>query len=629
MPAKTRKEKIKVQTALNMVSSYVRPYWKHLVVLVVFLLATTGLATLQPLVMAPMVDVVLNEENIFSVEEEVSPIAISELTLNNANEFVAQTLSLGDMEAWDIVLLLTGVYLILVVLLATIEALTFYLVTVVRVNAYRNLQSDVFRHLLSLSMNYFNAQRSGEIVSRLDRDTQNSVSNLTNLIRILAVAPITVLFYGYLLARTNLTLMFLIGGIAGLQLLISRMMRTRLKQLTLAEFDFIAKVNAYLQEIFQNIRVVKSFAAESYEQYNFGTKVQKLINVHIKRALFRHIEEPVISMIKGIASVSILIFSARELLSGSLTVPGFVLFLYLGRAMIAPMTQLGQAYLSLQEMSASSERVFQILQLQPLVEDGNVEIEAFGDKLRFENVGFSYGDDDVLQGITLEISRGEMVALVGPSGAGKSTLVDLVLRHYDPTEGQVSIDGQDLKNLQIDAYRRLFGVVAQENLLFNNTLTENIRYARKELSLEEVKDAAIAANAADFIEAMPTGYETIVGDRGIRLSGGQRQRIAIARAIAHKPEILIMDEATSSLDTESERLVQAAIDDVIKDTTAIVVAHRLSTVVHADKIVVMNEGRIQDVGKHAELLKRNALYKRLCELQFRPEINKELPVVTN
>jgi ABC-type multidrug transport system fused ATPase/permease subunit len=208
-------------------------------------------------------------------------------------------------------------------------------------------------------------------------------------------------------------------------------------------------------------------------------------------------------------------------------------------------------------------------------------------------------------------------------------LVDLVLRHYDPTEGQVSIDGQDLKKLQIDAYRRLFGVVAQENLLFNNTLTENIRYARKELSLEEVKDAAIAANAADFIEAMPTGYETIVGDRGIRLSGGQRQRIAIARAIAHKPEILIMDEATSSLDTESERLVQAAIDDVIKDTTAIVVAHRLSTVVHADKIVVMNEGRIQDVGKHAELLKRNALYKRLCELQFRPEINKELPVVTN
>lgn len=618
---------VEFPSPLKMVFSYVRPYWKRLLVLVVLLLVTTGLSTLQPMVMAPMVDVVLNERSIFTSDESADPVQLSEVNLNNADEYVSQLLSLGAMEPWDIVLLLTGVYLAIVVLLAIIEAISFYLVTLVRVNAFRNLQGDLFRHLLSLSMDYFNVQRTGEIVSRLNRDTQSSVTNLTNVIRILAVAPITVLFYGFLLARTNLNLMLLIGVIAGLQLLIARLMRTKLKQLTLDEFDFIARVNAYLHEVFQNIRVVKSFVAEDFEQDSFGAKVQKLINVQIKRALFRHIEEPVISMIKGIASVGILIFSARELLNGTLTVPGFVLFLYLGRAMIPPMTQLGQAYLSIQEMGASAERVFQILQTRPLVEDGSQRNVDFRKMLRFENVTFTYGDAPVLENVSLEIARGQMVALVGPSGAGKSTLTDLILRHYDPTEGQVSIDGVNLKELEIESYRSLFGVVAQENLLFNTTLAENIAYGREGLSQTEIVEAAIAANAAEFIESMPEKYETLVGDRGIRLSGGQRQRVAIARAIVHKPEILIMDEATSSLDTESERLVQAAIDDVIKDTTAIVVAHRLSTVIHADKIVVMDDGRVQDVGKHAELLERSALYKRLCELQFQVDGSEDVLAV--
>jgi subfamily B ATP-binding cassette protein MsbA len=606
----------KFKSPLDMVFNYVRPHWKKLLLLVLLLLASTGLSTLQPLVMAPMVDVVLNESSIFASDESAEPLQLSEVNLNNADEYVSQLFSLGSMEIWDIVLLLTGAYLVIVVLLALVEVITFYLITRVRVSAFRSLQSDLFRHLLSLSMDYFNAQRTGEIVSRLNRDTQNAVANLTNVFRILAVAPITVLFYGYLLARTNLYLMLLIGGIAGLQLFVARLMRTRLKQLTLDEFDFIARVNAYLHEIFQNIRVVKSFVAEDYEEESFSAKVQKLVNIQINRALFRHIEEPIISMIKGIASVGILIFSARELLNGTLTVPGFVLFLYLGRAMIPPMTQLGQVYLIVQEMGASSERVFQILKQQPLVEDGKQKVSDFRETLRFENVSFSYEDAPVLEKVSIEIERGQMVALVGPSGAGKSTLTDLILRHYDPTEGRASIDGVDLRDLQVDSYRRLFGVVAQENLLFNTTLAENIAYGRDGISQDEIEKAAIAANAAEFIESMPEKYETFVGDRGIRLSGGQRQRIAIARAIVHKPEILILDEATSSLDTESERLVQAAIDDVIKDTTAIVVAHRLSTVIHADKIIVMEEGRVEDVGKHAELLERSALYKRLCELQF-------------
>ena len=617
------------RSPLHMVFSFVRPYWKRLAILVVLLLAMTGLATLQPLVMAPMVDVVLNESNLFVSGESADPVQLSEVNLNNADKYVSQLLSLGSMEPWDIVLLLTAAYLFIILLSAIIEAITFYLITIVRVNAYRNLQASVFRHFLSLSMDYFNAQRSGEIVSRLNRDTQNSVTNLTNVVRVLAVAPITLLFYGFLLVRTNLNLLILVAIIASLQMLIARLMRTRLKQLTLDEFDFIARVNAYLHEIFQNIRVVKSFVAENYEQGSFGARVQKLVRVQINRALFRHLEEPIVSMIRGVASVSILIFSARELLNGSLTVPGFVLFLYLGRAMISPMTQLGQSYLSIQEMSASAERVFQMLETEPLVSDGEQRVWEFKQSIRFENVSFSYGDAPVLEEVNLEITRGQMIALVGPSGAGKSTLTDLLLRLYDPTEGQVSIDGVDLRKLQVEPYRRMFGVVAQENLLFHTTLSENIAYGRDGLTQAEIEDAAKAANAFEFIENMPDRYETLVGDRGVRLSGGQRQRVAIARAIVHKPEILIMDEATSSLDTESERLVQSAIDQVIKDTTAIVVAHRLSTVIHADKIIVLEEGRVVDQGKHAELLKRSPLYKRLCELQFQTDGATEILAASN
>jgi subfamily B ATP-binding cassette protein MsbA len=258
------------------------------------------------------------------------------------------------------------------------------------------------------------------------------------------------------------------------------------------------------------------------------------------------------------------------------------------------------------------------------IQDGPIDQTEFAKQIKFQNVNFSYGDEPVLENINLDIERGSMVALVGPSGAGKSTLTDLVMRFYDPTSGSIELDGVNLKELNVEAFRRLYGVVNQENLLFNATIGKNISYGRDGVSQEQIEIAAEIANAAKFIEDIPEGYETIVGDRGIRLSGGQRQRVAIARAIVHQPKILILDEATSSLDTESERLVQAAIDRVIQDTTAIVVAHRLSTVIHADKIVVLEEGRIQDQGKHKELLERSKLYRRLCELQFQMESFPEL-----
>jgi subfamily B ATP-binding cassette protein MsbA len=277
---------------------------------------------------------------------------------------------------------------------------------------------------------------------------------------------------------------------------------------------------------------------------------------------------------------------------------------------------LAGAYTRIQSTLAASSRVIQLLDLAPEVKDGSGTIAAFTDRIAIRDVGFSYGGEPVLEHVSLEIAKGEVVALVGPSGVGKSTLADLILRLYDPVTGVITIDGRDLRTLKQESYRGLFGVVSQEALLFNATILENIAYGREGISAAEIARAARIANAHDFVSEFPEGYDTVVGDRGIRLSGGQRQRIAIARAIVGSPPILVLDEATSALDSESERFVQQAIDRVIQGATSIVIAHRLSTVLHADKIVVLGRGGIEAVGRHPELLAGNETYARLYRLQF-------------
>ena len=616
----------KYRSPLRFIYLLVRPYWKQIVLWVFLLFMLTGLKVLQPLVMTPMIDVVLRQVdvNVSGETQQVSgePLDITEVNLNNADEYVSQVLNLANSEPWQIVLFLSVAYLVISIFIAAVTSTTFYIYTWVRIHAYRNVEAEVFGHLLSLSMDYFNIRRSGEIVSRLSQDTHAAVTSLANIIRALASAPFSILFYGFLLARTNLGLMLLAALIGVLQWVVVRVLRTRLRELVISEFDMIARVGSYLQEVFQNIRIVKSFVAEKFEGIRLNRNVGELIPIHIKRALYRHAQEPIVSLINAAANIGILVLSARELLNGNLTIPGFFLFLYLGRAMIPPITELGQTYLGIEEMQASAQRLFQIVSIKSSIVNGSQKITGFTDHIEFKNVSFGYGDETVLNKVSISISRGQMVAIVGPSGAGKSTLTDLLLRLYDPTAGEILIDGQDLRNLEVESYRRLFGVVAQENLLFNATIAENIAYGRSNISMGDIEASAKVANASDFIEGLPNKYQTFVGDRGIRLSGGQRQRIAIARAIVHNPEILIMDEATSSLDTESERFVQSAIDAVIKGTTAVVVAHRLSTVIHADKIIVLENGRILDQGKHAELYERCPLYRRLCDLQFNVDTPK-------
>ncbi|HQP12527.1 MAG TPA: ATP-binding cassette domain-containing protein [Candidatus Omnitrophota bacterium] len=301
-----------------------------------------------------------------------------------------------------------------------------------------------------------------------------------------------------------------------------------------------------------------------------------------------------------------------------------MLYIYVGRLLIEPVNKFSVALIWTQELLASYERLDELFAERSLVSDGAVVKTDFKDHILARDVLFRYlpNEDFSLEDISFELKKGEVLAFVGPSGAGKSTLTDLLLRFYDPQEGAITIDGVDLKDVHISSYRKIFGVVPQESLLFNDTVANNIVFGREGVSRGDVVAAAKLANAHEFICDLPNGYDTFIGDRGVRLSGGQRQRIAIARAIVAKPGILIFDEATSALDTQSEKQVQTAIDSVLESCTAVVIAHRLSTILHADKIVVLNKGRIEAMGRHTELLAISPLYRQLYQLQF--EMQKDM-----
>jgi subfamily B ATP-binding cassette protein MsbA len=378
----------------------------------------------------------------------------------------------------------------------------------------------------------------------------------------------------------------------------------------------LADIAAYFQEIFSNIRVLKTFVAEKIEYEILNKKMKDVKKANFIYGVFKKVEDPLIGIINSLTNVAILFFIASQLINGTLTTTGFFMYLYVGRSILGPLNNLSLIYLGAQKVVSAEEKLREVFSQRPSVLPGETPISELKKGIRFEDVSFRYGHEEILSNISFDLEKGEMLALVGPSGSGKSTITDLLLRFYDPESGVIRVDGIDLRELNLEDYRRLYGSVAQESELFNSTVSENIAYAKQGLSESEIIQAAKIANAHDFIEQLPGKYETNIGDRGVMLSGGQRQRLAIARAVVRNPQLLIMDEATSSLDSVSEQQVQIAIDRVIVGTTAVVVAHRISTVKNADKILVLDKGRVIDMGKHEELYRRCEIYKKLCDLQF-------------
>jgi len=487
-----------------------------------------------------------------------------------------------------------------------------------------DLRIRLFSHLQTLSLSFYNERRTGELVSRLTNDVSTVRALVTSDISTALSQILTFIGALVLIVATDWRLTLFMFALIPVVFVIAMLFGRRLRTLSAQVQDQLASATTVLEEAIGGIRVVQSFVRENYEIQRFRENIEKTFSLAMSRTRISAMFGPLISFMGFAAVVSIFWFGGHEVLAGRLTAGQLFMFLILTLTIAGSIGSFSGLWTGLQETLGATRRLFEILDTRSEIveQPGAVSLSQAQGQIEFSNVSFAYQDEPdnlILSDVSLSIQPGEVIALVGPSGAGKTTLVNLIPRFFDPQQGSICIDGQDLHSLQVSSLRSQIGIVPQETLLFGSTIGENILYGRLDATQAEVEEAARSANADEFIRQMPKGYDTVVGERGVKLSGGQRQRIAIARAILKNPRILLLDEATSSLDSESEGLVQEALERLMTARTSIVIAHRLSTIQNADRIAVLDAGRIVEVGTHADLLAANGLYAHLHRLQFRLE----------
>jgi len=564
---------------------YVKPYRRYMVVSVIALLFSVALGLVLPLVIRELVDTVLVD-----------------VDLTGLNRLVVGLLFVFAFQA----------------LFGFIHRLSL---AYVGERTIADMRIDVYMHLQRLSLAFYSSQRTGELVSRITNDlsllqtavTDNLVSLIRQVITLLGAAII--LFY----LNWRLTLFILVG--IPLITLVMLFLGRKIRSASRAVQDALAEAANVLEETTSGIRLVKSFAREPYELGRFTQKINETFEAAMYRARIGAVLAPIISFIAFAAITLTLWYGGLEVINGRLTAGGLVAYLVYTLMVASPIAALAGLYAQFQSALGASERVFGLMDTVPDIQNvANAQaLSSVVGNVTFEQVTFDYVKEaPVLRDISFVANPGQVVALVGPSGAGKSTLINLIPRFYDVDSGRITIDGLDVKDIQVRSLREQIGIVPQETYLYSDTVQANIRYGKLDADHDQIEQAAKAANAHEFIiKELAEGYQTMVGERGVKLSGGQRQRVAIARAILKDPRILILDEATSSLDSESERLVQEALERLMQGRTTFVIAHRLSTVIYADHILVLDQGRLVEQGTHAELLaKEEGLYKRLYEIQF-------------
>ena len=536
------------------------------------------------------------------------------------NNIYAYIESLISQHGASTTLMLLGIYLIVMTLFKT---LTTFLASAslvpIRTGVLRDIRNTIYHKITSLHIGYFSQEKKGDIISRMTNDVAEVEASIIASLETVFKNPIMIVIYLVVLFSMSwqLTIFVLILlPISGL--LIGRIGKS-LKRKSLLGQQLSGELIAQIEETLGGLRIIKAFNAEEKLSQRFSS-LNNTIRHTFNRIHTRYFLAHPVSEFLGTAVIAILLWYGGFLIlngNGSISAPEFIYYLVIFYSIINPFKELSRAGYSIQKGMASLQRIDAILDAQnTITESSNPQsINSFNHEIRFNDVSFKYQNDWVLRNINLTIRKGQTIALVGQSGSGKSTLVDLIPRFYDTVEGSITIDGIDIKHLKIKDLRHLMGNVNQEAILFNDTIYNNITFGVESATQAEVEQAARIANAHEFIMATPDGYQTNIGDRGSRLSGGQRQRISIARAILKNPPILILDEATSALDTESERLVQDAIEHLMQNRTAIVIAHRLSTIKSADLICVLHEGRIIEQGSHDQLIALNGQYTKLYNMQ--------------
>lgn len=495
----------------------------------------------------------------------------------------------------------------------------FVIVGIIRARIIRNLRQDLFNRLSRLHIGFFSDERKGDIMSRMSSDIQEIETSITLALEVAFRDPLAILLsFMYLFWRSpSLTLFTLLMiPIAGTVITI---IAKKLRVTSKASQESLGRIVNQTEEMISGLRIIKAFNALNFITGQFRKETSKYARTYVSLVKKRDLASPLSEFVGVVFVGAILVYGGYLVLNqqSNLDASGFITYIIIFAQVLTPAKNISKAVANIQRGIASGERVFQITDVKPAIVNhpNAVKIDRFREKIEFLDVSFSYADTVVLKNINLVISKGKTIALVGPSGGGKSTLVDLIPRFYDISSGKLMIDEYEIKNVDLTSLRDLMGIVTQESILFNDTIFNNIAFGLKDVRQEDVVQAAKIANAHEFIIQTDEGYQTNIGEGGSKLSGGQRQRISIARAILNDPPILILDEATSALDSESEKLVQDALDNLMKGRTSVVIAHRLSTIQKADWIVVIKSGEIVESGTHDSLLNSDGLYKKLSEMQ--------------
>lgn len=523
----------------------------------------------------------------------------------------------ADYDTMDVLIFLS----IFVILTSLLSNLFRYLgqrtMEAMRIRALQRLRNDVFTNVMGLHAGYFSNERKGDIISKISSDVQVVQFCITNTLLVAFRDPFQIIGFMIALVVTSWQLtIFSILFLPIVALVIGSIVKRLRKSATQVQERF-ADMVSLMDESLSGIKVLKGYNAVDYTVGKFR-KINALFSrISLSMAWRQQLASPV-SEFLGIAAAAVLmIYGGSLVLSGDLKASTFIMYLAIFTQITRPLRSFTDAFANINQGIAAGERVLALLDEKSEITDAPDAVEMTGLKreIEFRDVRFSYDNKEVIRGVSFKIKKGETVALVGPSGGGKSTLSDLIPRFYDVQSGQILIDGIDIRKYTLESLRRYMGLVSQETILFNDTIENNLRLGKQDATEEEVRQAAIVANADAFIRETEHGYQTNIGDRGMKLSGGQRQRLSIARAVLKNPEILILDEATSALDTESEKLVQNALDALLQGRTSLVIAHRLSTIYNADRIIVIDHGQIVEQGTHHELMALHGVYARLIEMQ--------------
>jgi ATP-binding cassette, subfamily B, bacterial MsbA len=605
--------------------SYLRPYVGLFVVSVVAMVVFSALDAFSMTLLIPFLTVLFrNPDELAAGLFDGREGAIYDLLERIIGGLIPTGAAMEGLR--NVLLILFAVFLVKNIALYV----QMYVVAVIEQLVTRDLRNQIYDHLMEMDLGFFQRTRAGQIISRITNDvdqvrtlvTRNLATGLSNVIQTIVFFAVLLIISWQLTLATLVAIPVMVG--------LWNRFRVRIWKGVLKVWNAVGELSSHIQETVGGVRLVKASGAEAYESERFRALTHRHYKAVVRNERWRQFFPSANEMIIATALLGVLWFGSHlVLVEGTLAPDAFIAFTVMAARILSPVKWLGRFPSLVQPGLAASQRAFELLDAQPTVTErpDALPVAGFADAVRLEAVEFEYeSGEPVLRGVDLEIRRGEVVALVGPSGSGKTTIANLVPRFYDATGGRITLDGRDIRDLQVGGLRSLMGIVTQETILFHDTVRANIAYGLGDVSQESLEAAARAAHAHEFIVELPEGYDTVLGERGTRLSGGQRQRIAIARALLRDAPILILDEATSALDTESETLVQQAIDRLMAERTVLVIAHRLSTVRKADRIAVMQGGRIVDQGSHRELIDRDGLYRRLYELQFAdPEPLRPLP----